>query len=419
MPLRFRSLLAVLAGGSLSFAALADDRAQGLFQYPSLTPDASHIVFSAGGDLWSVPVGGGAAYRLTSHPGIEGQSRFNAAGDTIVFESNRDGAQNLYTIDVSESSGFLVGGGIERVTTSDRGQMLGGFDQSGERVLFSAYLYREIYRHPRMYSAALDGGPMERVTDAFGRGPATHTDTEDIYFIRGYYYPHRVAYRGPGNLDIWRYRPSDDSFKQITEFDGNDFEPNPLPDGSVVYVSSRDGQYNLVRVDPDATDSESVTQLTHYKPGGDDSETIAHGVRDLRVSADGSTAVFVVWNTMYTLDLTDARATPKEVEIAMPGDLAQGRVYQNNISREVSEAAVHPSGKAVAQIARGELFVRSTEEEHPSRRITDSAYRERDIAWSPDGVKLYFAADDERSLGSIFEATVLLAREDLEPEPVE
>lgn len=410
--------LLVLSGACV-LNANAQDARRGLIQYPSISPDASYIVFSAAGDLWSVPVEGGAAERLTVHPGIENQSRFSHDGDMIVFESNRDGAQNLYTMELREHDGRLVAGEIERVTTSDRSQQLGGFDAEEQRVLFSAYMYREIYRHPRMYGAALDGGPIERVTDAFGRGPATHAGTEDIYFYRGYYYPHRVAYRGPGNTDIWRFTPSDGTFEQLTHFDGNDFEPNILPDGSMVYLSSRDGQYNLVRLEAGKSDQDpgAVRQITHFKPNEDNPTTIAHGVRDLQISADGSTAVFVVWNTLYTLDLTDPRAKPVGVDIDLGDDTPRDRFERDNISREVSEAAVHPSGKAIAQISRGELFVRSTDENHPTVRVTYTAFRERDIAWSPDGVKLYFAADDEESLGKIYAATVSLSRGDLRPEP--
>lgn len=414
---RIRALLVTC--GICAAAAIGQDTRQGLIQYPSLSPDASHIVFSAAGDLWSVSAKGGIAERLTVHPGIEGQSRFSHDGRMLVFESNRDGAQNLYIMDMDETGDRLVGGEIERLTTSDRAQMLGGFSQDGERVLFSAYIYREIYRHPRMYSVPLDGGPMEMVTEAFGRGPATHGQSEDVFFIRGYYYPHRVAYRGPGNSDIFRYRPSDESFMQMTEFNGNDMEPTLLPDGSLIYVSSRDGQYNLVRLAAGKTDQDpgAVTQLTHFKPDADNPETIAHGVRDLQVSEDGSTAVFVVWNTMYTLDLTNARAKPIAVDVELGRDFSGSQFDRKNIVRNVGEAAIHPSGKAVAEVARGELFVRSTSEDHPTARVSDSPARERDIAWSPDGVRLYFTADDEESLGKIYAATVSLSRSELQPVP--
>ncbi len=396
----------------------------GLIQYPSISPNAEQIVFSASGDLWAVPTDGGAATRLTTHPGIEGQSRFNADGSMIVFESNRHGAQNLYTMGVEESRGGLVGGDIQRVTVSDRTQMLGGFSQDGLSVLSSAYLYPEIYRHPRMYQTPLDGGPMTKVTEAFGRGPATHAMSEDVYFIRGYYIPHRVAYRGPGNLDIWRYRASDDSFAQITRFDGNDMNPSMLPDGSLVYVSSRDGQYNLVKLEPGTHDQQqgAVTQLTHFHADENQPTTIAHGVRDLSVSQDGTRAAFVVWNTLYTLDLTNNRAKPVAVDVSFGSDSTRDRIEKMSLSRKVTEAAVHPAGGSIAQVARGELIIRSTEDDHPTRKITSSNARERDIVWSPDGVKLYFTSDSDGSLGSIYEATVSLTVEDLTPiveEPAE
>jgi len=417
MSKRHFLVLSLVLGGSALWAS-GGEQQNGLIQYPSLSPGGDYIVFSAAGDLWSIPSTGGSADRLTTHPGIETQSRFNADGTQLVFESNRDGAQNLYTLDLHEERGSLIGGEIQRVTASDRPEMLGGYSDDGETVLFSSYLYPEIYRHPRMYKAPLDGGPITRITEAFGRGPSTRLDSEDVYFIRGYYYPHRVAYRGPGNLDIWRFRPSDNSFVQVTHFMGNDMNPWALPDGSVVYVSSRDGQYNLVRLAPDSTDQDSgaITQLTHFKPDDQAPTTIMHGVRDLSVSQDGTLATFVVWNTLYTLDLTDSRATPKTIERSLGADSGRDWIVKMDLSKKVSQAAVHPSGKAIAQIARGELFVRSTKEDNPTHRITATNARERDIAWSPDGVKMYFVADDEDSLGSIFVATVSLATDDLEPE---
>lgn len=419
MSLRYRTVVSILVGGLLSLVAHGAEPVGGLIQYPAISPDASKIVFSAAGDLWSVPVSGGAAYRLTSHPGNDTRSRFNSDGSMLVFESDRDGAQNLYTLGMSESRGFLVGGELNRVTISDRAEQLGGFSADGTSVMFSAYMYPQIYRQPRMYSVPLAGGAITRITDAFGRAPSLGADGEGIYFMRGYYYPHRVAYRGPGNIDIWRFDPGDNTFTQVTAFTGNDMDPNPLPDGSLVYLSSRDGQYNLVHLAPGATDQDgsAVTQLTHFKPDAVHPTTIAHGVRDLQVSGDGSTAVFVVWNTLYTLDLTNPRATPRAVDVTVGADLSRDREYRKDLSREVSEAAVHPSGKAVAQIARGELFIRSTQEGFPTYRVTDTSARERDIAWSPDGVKLYFVADDDQSLGSIYAATVALTRGDLDPQP--
>ena len=240
--------------------------------------------------------------------------------------------------------------------------------------------------------------------------------------MRGYYYPHRVIYQGSGNLDIWSYAPQTKEFTQVTGFDGNDMDPCPLPDGSLLYTSSRDGNYNIYRMDAGKTDPKGRKpgkQLTRFAPS-DDERTIMGGVRDLSVSSDGSLAVFVVMNTLYTLDLNDKDALPVAVSFTMGGDSDRDQMRIIDASRNASEAAVHPSGEAVAVVTRGEIFIRSTADEHPSRRVTDTPAREGSLVWSPDGEVLYFTADDDESLGSIYAARVTLSTEDLKPEePVE
>lgn len=402
----------------LTLAGAAHADTDGLIQFPSAAPDNRTIVFSAQGDLWASGPSGGIATRLTTHAAIESRSCFSPDGSRLAFESNRDGTDNLYVADVTGSGSSMTITNIRRVTVSDRSHWLGSFDESGDALLFSAYMNPDIYRQPEMYRVPLDGGPVERFTDAYGRAPTLgHNDL--IYFVRGYYYPHRSVYRGPGNIDIWSFDRDSGDFKQVTSFDGNDLDPAPLPDGSLLYLSSRDGTYNVYRLDPNKTDRKgrSGDQLTDFDPGDD--TTLAHGVRDLRVSPDGSTAYFVCWNTLYALDLTQKNASPVEIALTLNADLDRDRTVMMDLSRRVNEAAVHPSGDAIVVQSRNELFIRSTKEGHPTRRITSTPARERDIAWSPDGSVLYFTADDEDSLGSIYAARVTLSTEDIKPKEPE
>ena len=410
--------LTLLSGFAFSTQA-SDDAQNGLIQSPALSPDARFIVFSAAGDLWSMDASGGVATRLTVHPGIETRSAFSPDGKTIGFESNRDGVQNLYSLSVEGSGSGILVRSIDRVTVSDRTHSLGGFNAAGDAMLFSASIYPEIYRHVSMYEAPIDGGPMTKVSEAFGRMPVESIDGEWTYFNRGYFYPHRSVYRGPGDSDMWRMSRDGRTFERLTSFTGQDMDGRPLEDGSMIFLSSRDGQYNAYRLAAGMNDKDgagAVEQLTFFKPTGDE-QTLAHGVRDLQVSADGSLAVFVVWNTLYTLDLTARGAEPVALEVDLGADLSRDVVEKMSLSSRVSEAAIHPSGDAVAVSARGELFIRSTKEGHPTRRITDTPYREGSLAWSPDGSVLYFSSDDADGLGTIYKAEVTFTLGDLEPEP--
>ena len=63
-----------------------------------------------------------------------------------------------------------------------------------------------------------------------------------------------------------------------------------------------------------------------------------------------------------------------------------------NVAREITEFDVAPDGKEIAFIARGEVFVTSTDHGE-SRRITDTPEQERSISFSPDGRSLLYASE--------------------------
>jgi tricorn protease len=384
----------------------------GFPQYPSVSPDGSLIAFAWAGDLWVVGRDGGAATRLTAHAATESRSAWSPDGSMLAFESDRDGSTNIYTMELLGLNGGIIGGPVQRVTHIDRSQTLAGFTPDGEYLLLSGGLEPSLYRDSRMYRVPVGGGPIERITDAYGSSPSMAPDGTYLVFERNRAPEERPKYRGSGARDIWRMNLETERFERLTSFEGNDFAPHALPDGSVVYLSSRHDQNNIWRLRAGRTDGDGPQRLTNFAPG--DKATIGHGVRDLAVSADGSTAVFCVWDALYTLDLGGRDAAPRPLVITAAQD-ADGRDFRRiNLDREADEAAPSPDGKTIAVVARGEIFLRSTEDNRPTRRVTRSHARERDIAWSPDGRALYFASDESGEY-SIYEATVTLAREDLKP----
>lgn len=390
---------------------LADLPIPGFPEYPALSPDGRFLVFSYAGDLWGARVDSNVATRLTVHAAHERRSAFSPDGSRLAFESDRDGSRNLYVAPIGEVDGKLVLGQAQRVTVTDQVQTLGGWDAEGEHLLYADRREPGVYRQSRMWRVPVDGGPTERITDAFGGSP-TGGDDGSVTFHRGYWIPERPAYRGPGSLDLWRLEPNG-SFTRLTRHPGNDFDGRRLPDGSTVFISSRDGQNNLYRLRPDATrdDAANLRQLTRFRPEAGE-VTIGHGVRDLAVSHDGRTAAFVVWDTLYTLDLSRSSAEPQPLRVAVTADTDSLDTNRLNLSRRVEEAVLSPDGKTVAVIARGEVFVRATGDDRPTRRVTRTHAREASAVWSPDNKTLYFTSD-ESGMPAIHAATVSLSRVDL------
>ena len=131
----------------------------------------------------------------------------------------------------------------------------------------------------------VEGGPVERLTDAFGASPRLTPDGATLIFHRGRLEATRPKYQGAGSSDLWKLTMATGQFDRLTTSPFSDGEGFPLADGSVLYVSSRDGaNHNLYKLAPTATDATAPKALTNFSlPQADNPATIGHGVRDLNV----------------------------------------------------------------------------------------------------------------------------------------
>ena len=72
---------------------------EGTWMSVDVSPDGGTIVFDLLGDLYTIPIGGGDATRITSGQGFDAQPRYSPDGSHIVFVSDRDGSDNLWVAD--------------------------------------------------------------------------------------------------------------------------------------------------------------------------------------------------------------------------------------------------------------------------------------------------------------------------------
>src|ERR1044072_9319429 len=61
------------------------------FYEPSISPDRKEIAFVSGGDIWTVPSGGGEARLLVSHSATESRPLYSPDGRRMAFVSTRTG----------------------------------------------------------------------------------------------------------------------------------------------------------------------------------------------------------------------------------------------------------------------------------------------------------------------------------------
>ena len=69
---------------------------EGTWMSVDVAPDGKALVFDLLGDLYRLPIAGGKASVLTRGMAFDSQPRFSADGQSIVFVSDRSGAENLW-----------------------------------------------------------------------------------------------------------------------------------------------------------------------------------------------------------------------------------------------------------------------------------------------------------------------------------
>src|SRR5438105_4066517 len=154
-----------------------------LLRFPDISGDK--VVFTYAGDLWTAPASGGAAIRLTSHPGIEVFGKFSPDGKWIAFTGQYDGDEQVYVVSSA--------GGVPRQLTfyPAKGPLaprwgwdnqVYGWSRDGKRIIFRSM--RDSWTLPiaRLYSVSVDGGPAEALPmPEAGSGDYSPENTRMVY----------------------------------------------------------------------------------------------------------------------------------------------------------------------------------------------------------------------------------------------
>ena len=353
-------------------AASADDVV--FARHLALSPDGQTLAFSWAGDIWTVPISGGRAMRLTAHSAHDSRPVWSPDGQQLAFSSDRHGSPDVYVMERD-------GTGLRRLTYSDQGEAPSAWSPDGAWVYFHGAREADATWETRVYRVPATGGQAWRAMDCLGREASVSPDGTQIAFTRGSATWGRRGYRGSANYDIY-IQTGPDQFTQLTDLDSNERDPAWDATGTgVYYLSDRGGPVNVWYQPVAGGEAEQVTRMT-----GDD-------VRDYALSADGKTLAFTHWDEIYVLAVADRLA--QAIKVTVPDDTVRNDEQFRTFTDDADEFQESPDGDEVALVVHGEIFVVKADGKKPTRRVTDCPARDRDVTWSPDGKALFFVSDRE------------------------
>lgn len=345
-----------------------------LVDSPALSPDGTEIAFSYAGDIWTVPVEGGAARRLTIHPASESTPLYSPDGKQIAFVSDRTGSRQVFveTLDGSAPS---------QVTFHTEGYSLEDWSPDGKSLL--AYGIRDHHwrRPQRLISLSLEKRRAEEIVfDAYAQDGRYSPDGKKILFCREGTRWYRKGYVGSQASQIWMYDLKSKKFTKLLDDPRGSRTPLWKPDGSgFYYVGATSGSFNLHEYDFESKESQQLTQFE------DDSVLMPC------ISRDGKTIVFRHLFDLYAFHPTENKP-PQKLEITTSGDDPIEESLRRNLT-SANNVAFSPDGLEIIFAAGGDLWVMDTVLKEPVA-ITQTEVEEREPVMIEDGKAVLFLREE-------------------------
>jgi Tol biopolymer transport system component len=376
---------------------------EGTWMSLDVSPDGRTIVFDLVGDIYTLPIGGGKAARITDGMAMDAQPRWSPDGRQIVFVSDRDGSDDVWVIDAN-------GKNPRQITKTDRTQFVSPeWTPDGKYIVVSrnGALFTTVYA---LYLYHKDGGSGVRMAGAPPPAPPPQPPAQPTpqpparnYVDAAFGKDPRYVYSSSRMGGAAGYNQTGFDW-QIVVYDRQTGETQPRAaagGGAFKPVLSPDGKWMVY-----GTRADSVTSLRVRDLESGDERTLVENVQrddmESRFSRDllpnmsftpDSRSLIATWNgKIMRVDVVSGRATPvpfsADVDVAL-GPLSKFDYPLNDSTVTVAQirgARPSPDGRRLAFTALDKLWVMDLPNGTP-RRLTRSPHEmgEHSPIWSPDG----------------------------------
>ncbi|WP_192822039.1 amidohydrolase family protein [Rufibacter sp. LB8] len=361
-------------------------------------PDGSKLIFSLLGDLYLLPMTGGKAEQLTEGMALDVQPRFSPDGKSLAFISDRDGADNLWIMDLATKKTRQLS------KSKNENFQAAEWTPDGEYLVVSKgrrNLKLHLFHKDSGTGVELIKTPetLKTVEPAFGN------DGRYIWFAR-----RTGAWNYNAQLPQYQLATFDRETGEIdtrTSRYGSAFSPTLSSDGQyLVYGTRHNNQSGLIIQNLKSGDEKWLA----YPVQRDEQESIAPmGVLPaMSFTPDNKEVVASYGGKIYRIPVSGGAA--KEIPFQVQTQIAIGPKLEFKYPikddktmkvTQIRDVAVSPDSKWIAFTALDRLYVSAYPNGAP-KRVTTNDFTEAQPAWSPDGKSLAFVTWQEKTGGAIY-----------------
>ena len=409
---------------------------EGTWMSLDVSPDGKTVVFDLLGDLYSMPVAGGAATPLRQGIAWEVQPRFSPDGKKILFTSDAGGGDNIWMMDADGKNGKQI--------TKESFRLLNNAVWVDNEYIVA----RKHFTNTRSLGAGemwmyhISGGEGIQLTKRKNdqqdvNEPSVSPDGRYVYFSEDMYGGGAFQYNKNPNTQIFairRYDREEGKIEEVTGGSGGACRPQISRDGEWLAFVRRDyaktvlcirqlstGQEYPLYDGLDKDQQEAWTTFGCYPgfawlPGNRGIVIWAGGkiqLIDLKITPDPETddgkIHFVRSSIPFTCNVKTRVAETLRFE---------NKVFENEFTaKAIRHAVTSPDGKTLVFNAGGVLWKKSmpagapvridglpyfTPEDPASKAQRADYYLESEPSFSPDGKTIVYAGWNDEMKGGIF-----------------
>ena len=351
----------------------------GVAQQPMISPDGKWVVYvsaiSGNPDIYLQSTTGETAINLTKDsPAADTAPAFSADGESIAFQSERDGGGLFMMGRTGESVRRLTKSGVQPAWFPD-----------GRRLAFASGQGQSPSAEGRgggiseLWTVDTTGGEPQRLYRGDAVQPRVSPNGRRIAF---WALPPNEDFTtfASSNRDVWTVAIDGTNPVRVTTEEATDWNPVWSPEGTALYfLSNRSGSMNLWRV--------GIDEATGVTTGEAQALTApASYIRHFSLSSDGRLGTYANWATTNNLARIriDARtaATRGPIEAITSGP------------RDFLAFDVNDDGQVVLMTnvtQQEDLLIAATGS--GLRHLLNDRYRDRRPRWSTDGRQVFFYSD--------------------------
>jgi Tol biopolymer transport system component/imidazolonepropionase-like amidohydrolase len=370
---------------------------EGTWMSLDVSSDGKTLVFDLLGDIYTLPTSGGEAKRILGGISFESQPRFSPDGKRIVFLSDRDGAENVWTCDpdggnlkqISKakntafvSPNWTPDGNWIVVSRADEGlgaHSLWMYDKSGGSGV-------SLGPPPPKPEEPRPGEPRPEVPNKMGA--VTSPDGRYVYYSM-----RRGGFNYNATFPIWQIQRFDRDTSEVTtltDAQGSAMRPLLSPDGKALVYATRLEGGTALRV----RDLETGEERWLINPATrDDQESRA--TRDTMPGyafmPDGKSLIMNLEGKIQQVDFETGKPRVIPFSAKVEAEIAPRLYFTHRVddsdtvrARLIRWPALAPDAKRVVFSSLNKLWIVDLPDGKP-RRLTQSGDGEFMPTWSPDG----------------------------------